>query len=110
MRDRSQDRLYDLLPGHHRARDAAEGRPLQALMRLLTEELNVVEDDLDQLYDNWFIETCEPWAIPYVGALVGARQLRPFGETGGALRAHVANTLSYRQPRAARRFRHRVAA
>ena len=90
MRDRSQDRLYDLLPGHHRARDAAEGRPLQALMRLLTEELNVVEDDLDQLYDNWFIETCEPWAIPYVGALVGARQLRPFGETGGALRAHVA--------------------
>lgn len=97
MPERAPDRLFRLLPGHHRALDVAGGAPLQALMRLLAAELDVVEGDLDQLYDNWFIETCEPWVIPYIGDLVGARRLRPFGEGGGGLRAHVANTLAYRQ-------------
>ncbi len=101
MAERSPDRLYALLPAHLRARDAEEGRPLQALMRLLGAELEVVEGDLDTLYDNWFIETCEPWAIPYVGDLVGVRPLRPFGEHGGGLRGHVANTLAYRQAKGA---------
>ena len=27
--------------------------------------------DLDQLYDNQFIETCAPWVIPYIGELIG---------------------------------------
>lgn len=97
MRDRRPERLYTLLPAHVRARDAEEGRPLEALMRLLAAELEVVEGDIDALYDDWFIETCEDWAVPYIGALVGARPLRPFGEGGGSLRAYVANTLSYRQ-------------
>ena len=97
MRDRRPDRLYTLLPAHIRARDAEEGRPLEALMRLMAAELEVVEGDIDALYDDWFIETCEDWAVPYIGALVGARPLRPFGEGGGSLRAYVANTLSYRQ-------------
>lgn len=101
MPDPSPDRLFRLLPGHHRALDATGGAPLQALMRLLAAELDVVEADLGQLYDNWFIETCEPWAIPYIGDLVDARRLRPFGEDGGALRAHVANTLTYRQAKGA---------
>lgn len=95
MRDAMKDRLYRLLPGHIRAADALEGRPLQALMQILAGELEVVESDLDQLYDNWFIETCEDWVVPYIGDLVGARPLRPFSD--GSLRAYVANTLSYRQ-------------
>ena len=79
MRDHSLERLYRLLPGHIRAIDAAEGRPLQALMQLFARELEIVEGDTDALYDNWFIETCEDWAVPYIGELVGARALRPFG-------------------------------
>jgi hypothetical protein len=97
MAERTGDRLYALLPGHIRARDHEEGRPLQALMRILARELAVVEGDIDALYDNWFIETCEDWAVPYIGDLVGARPLRPFGEGGGSLRAYVANTVAYRQ-------------
>jgi hypothetical protein len=97
MSERSPDRLYLLLPGHLRARDHVEGRPLQALLRIVTRELDVVEDDIQTLYENWFIETCEDWVVPYIGDLVGARPLRPFGEGGGSLRAYVANTLSYRQ-------------
>jgi hypothetical protein len=95
VRDNSIDRLYRLLPEYLRARDADEGRPLQALMQVLGRELETVESDIDDLYDDWFIETCEDWAVQYIGDLVGARALRDFGQ--GALRAYVANTLSYRQ-------------
>ena len=97
MHDRSADRVYLLLPGHLRAHDHDGGRPLQALFRILTRELDVVEADIQTLYDNWFIETCEDWVVSYMGDLVGARRLRPFGEGGGSLRGYVANTLGYRQ-------------
>jgi len=89
--------LIELLPQHLRNRDASEGRALEALMGLLAGELAVVERDLDQLYDNWFIESCEPWVIPYIGALIGARPMRSFGAGEVGLRSYIANTLGYRQ-------------
>ena len=65
------DRLYALLPVVHRMRDADQGWPLKALMRVIAEQVNVVEDDIAQLYENWFIETAQDWAVPYIGDLVG---------------------------------------
>jgi len=65
------DRLYRLLPGIHRIRDAGQGYPLQALLRVIAEQVNVVEDDIAQLYDNWFIETAQDWAVPYLADLLG---------------------------------------
>lgn len=96
MRNRPVD-LLSLVPQQYLVRDAAEGRPLEALLRLLAEEIRVVEGDIDQLYDNWFIETCEPWAIPYIAGLLGARPMRDFGKGEAGLRSFVANTLGYRQ-------------
>ena len=55
-------------------RDAEQGYPLQALLRVIAEQVNVVEDDIAQLYDNWFIETCEDWAVPYIADLIGYRR------------------------------------
>lgn len=89
--------LIELMPQHLRNRDAAEGQALEALMGVLGAELSTVERDIDQLYDNWFIETCEPWVIPYIGALIGARPMRSFGGNEVGLRSYIANTLSYRQ-------------
>lgn len=97
MHDRAAVPLIELLPQHLRNRDAAESRALEALMGLLGEELAKVERDIDQLYDNWFIESCEPWVIPYIGALIGARPMRPFGGNEVGLRSYIANTLGYRQ-------------
>lgn len=97
MRDRPSQPLFDLLPQHHRNRDPEFGRQLEALTALLGEELAVVERDIDQLYDNWFIETCEPWVVPYIAALVGARVLRDIGGGEAGLRSFIANTLGYRQ-------------
>lgn len=91
------DRLFARLPGHIRARDAAAGHPLRALLAVAEEELALLHGDIAQLYDNWFIETCEEWVVPYIGDLLGARRLNPAGGEGFSLRPYVANTLAYRQ-------------
>jgi hypothetical protein len=45
--------------------------PLESLLMLIDEQLAILADDLDQLYDDQFIETCAPWVIPYIGDLIG---------------------------------------
>lgn len=89
------ERLYSLLPSHLRVRDAGQGEPLRALLRVLETEANRVEADIAGLYDDWFIETCDDWVIPYIGDLLGVRPLNPTGP--GSRRAYVANTLAYRR-------------
>src|ERR1044071_7434532 len=67
----SPDRLYELLPAVYRMRDAEQGYPLRALLQVIAEQVNIIEADIAQLYENWFIETCEDWAVPYIGDLIG---------------------------------------
>ena len=108
--DRSPDRLYELLPAFHRTRDIEQGYPLRALLRVINEQVAVVEDDIAQLYDDWFIETCADWAVPYIGDLIGFRPVHEAGEPGdprtveGRLRndflvprREVANTIALRR-------------
>lgn len=88
--------LFDLLPAIHRLRDG-EGGPLQALLAAIARELDLVGDDLDQLLDDMFVETAAPWALPYIGALVGYEPLAmPRGQEGLA-RAEVAQTVALRR-------------
>jgi hypothetical protein len=64
------NRLYNLMPSIYRERDEREGFPLRDLLRIVTEQANIVHSDIQLLWDNFFIETCERWAIPYIGDLV----------------------------------------
>ncbi|MGH9762123.1 MAG: hypothetical protein ACREAC_14955, partial [Blastocatellia bacterium] len=91
------DTLYQLIPAIYRVRDAALGSPLKALLTVIAGQTAVLEEDLSQLYDDQFIETCAPWVVPYIGDLVGASGLR--SATLGTLtpRAEVARTLGYRR-------------
>ena len=66
-----QDRLYDLLPVVYRMRDAEQGWPLRDFLRVLASQADVLEQDIARLYDNWFIETCDDWVVPYLGDLLG---------------------------------------
>ena len=68
--DRKID-LYRLLPGVHRLRDADQQHRLEALLEIINQEVDLVGDHIDQLYENLFVETCQPWAVPYLGRLVG---------------------------------------
>jgi hypothetical protein len=91
------DRLYDLLPAIYRIKDAGQGEPLKALLAVIAKQINLLEDHIGQTYDNWFIETCEEWLVPYLGDLLGVRPLHPVPSAGVSLRAYVANTLAYRR-------------
>ncbi|NTW07456.1 MAG: hypothetical protein HGA29_06395, partial [Syntrophaceae bacterium] len=91
------DQLYELLPAIYRIRDAERGEPLKALLSVMASQINIVEEDIDQLYENWFIETCEEWLVPYIGDLLGVRPLQGTGDEVFSQRAYVANTLSYRR-------------
>ncbi len=90
--------LSALLPAIHRVRDDAEGGPLQALLALAAGQGAVVEADIERLLDNWFIETCEEWVVPYIGDLLEARGLHALPANAAfSQRARVANTLGYRR-------------
>src|SRR5215218_1169990 len=78
----SPDRLYELLPAVYRQRDVEQGRPLQALLRVISEQVDFVEDDISQLYENLFVETCQEWVVPYIGDLIGYRPVHEAGEPG----------------------------
>lgn len=67
-------------------------------MAVLAEQADVVDEDIANLYDNWFIETCDEWVVPYIGNLLGVRNLHPISEKATfSQRARVANTLGYRR-------------
>ena len=98
------DRLYKLVPDIYRMRDADQRYPLQALLRVIAEQVNLVEDDITQLYENWFIETAEDWAVPYIAELIGYRPVLKIGEKDSSAlgrvlvpRREVSNTIRYRR-------------
>jgi hypothetical protein len=91
------DRLFKLLPAHLRARDAAGGDVLRALLGVLSGELDRVQADLDRTYDNWFIETCDEWVVPYIGDLLGVGPQYVFDLRAASLRPLVADTLGFRR-------------
>jgi hypothetical protein len=108
------DTLYKLLPAIYRIRDLEQlsgdtsllgqdqpvdmqrpALPLLALMKVLGEQIAVIEENLAQLYDDQFIETCAEWVIPYIGDLVGYQL--PHDTSSQSLRSEVANTIHYRK-------------
>ena len=74
------DRLYNLLPEVYRRRDTEEGFPLKALLRVIAEQVQIAEEDIARLYENWFIETCQDWVVSYIGDLVGYQTVYTAGE------------------------------
>jgi len=104
------DRLYQLLPAVYQLRDANQGYPLRALLQVISEQVNIVDADIAQLYENWFVETCQDWVVPYIGDLVGYTPLYDVGQPTGVQspraqvrerilipRSEVANTVRFRR-------------
>lgn len=109
-------RLYELLPVLYRIRDAEIGLnilqeesgsaappyseeifgPLKALLSVIANEAEALEENIDQLYDDLFIETCAEWTVDYIGQLIGYRSLK---QIPGYIsqRSEVANTIKYRR-------------
>jgi len=90
------DRLYLRLPAIHRMHDAEQGWPLRALLRVIAEQVNAIEDGIARQYGNWFIETAEDWVVPYIGDLVGyapVAEAGPLPDTPGEANEALARVL-----------------
>jgi hypothetical protein len=71
--------------------------PLESLLMVIDEQLAIMAADLDQLYDDQFIETCAPWVIPYIGDLIGYQQINGINAEVDDPRSEVAETISLRR-------------
>jgi hypothetical protein len=71
--------------------------PLESLLLVIQEQLGVLGADLDQLYDDQFIETCAPWVIPYIGDLIGYQSVKGIAPAIDNRRSDVAETISFRR-------------
>lgn len=100
----SDDRLYNLLPAFDRLRDTEVGGPLRALLGVIGDQVAGLEADIAQLYDDWFIETCQDWLVPYFADLVevalgptaaGTATLNPLD--AASRRGRVANAIRDRR-------------
>jgi hypothetical protein len=91
------DELLSLLPSLYRLRDADTGGVLAELMNVLARELQVLSAELDQFYDDQFIETCADWVAPYIGDLIGYRPMYGVVPAVSSPRADVANTIRNRR-------------
>jgi hypothetical protein len=96
------DYLYGLLPAVYRERDGALGvaggpGPLRELIEIVAGQLALIDAEIDQLYDDAFIETCAAWVVPYIGDLVGYTPLNVNANLSLSPRAEVADTIRYRR-------------
>lgn len=119
MANQTGDKLYNLMPAAYRERDALVGEPLRALLAIIEQQADILDADIRRLWDNFFIELCDPWVIPYIGDLVGTVPLfdesrvkqqdtpralfddltgpRLIPDVGIRSRADVAKTIYYRR-------------
>jgi len=81
---------------------------MEGLFRVLAEQADIVERDIAQLYENWFIETCDEWVAPYIGDLLGV-PIQNAIDTGFSQRSQVANTLAYRRRKGTARMLEQLA-
>jgi len=88
--------LFDRLPEIYRTRDA-EQQPadqLRAFLRAIEGPFGALHENITQLYEDLFIDTCDDWVIPYIADLLGSTHLKGEPRT---LRADVADTIALRR-------------
>lgn len=88
--------LYSLLPALIRQRDQRTDKALEQLLAIIDDQATQIERDLERMYDNWFIETCEDWVVPYIGDLLGY-DLPPGALAPGASSAALERVLAPRR-------------
>jgi hypothetical protein len=89
------EKLWQLVPEVYRNEDAAG--QFRQIVELIAEEAAESRRSIDRLWEDQHIETCDDWAVPYIGALVNARLVS--AEDRRARRVDVGNTIRFRRRR-----------
>ena len=96
--DLAAGRLMALMPAHIRLLDENNGGPLAGLMRALAAGSVEVDAAIGALLDDSFVETAGSSGLAALARLVGAPFLASApGDTAGANRAFIANTVRRRR-------------
>lgn len=95
MTDKPRVPLYDRLPELYRIEDAKiPGQPLAAFLALVEDAFGAVHENIEALYHDLFIDTCDDWVIPYLADLLGTSHLKGDPRT---VRRDVAGTIGWRR-------------
>jgi hypothetical protein len=96
--------LFELLPAIHRIRDAEiaarsglQAGPLEELIAVIDSQVALLEENIEQSYDDLFIETCADWVTPYIGDVIGYQALHGNVPDVASPRAEVAHTIALRR-------------
>src|SRR5215510_8897333 len=88
--------LFTRLPEIYRIKDAEQfpPDPLRDYLALIENAFGSIHENIEQLYHDLFIESCDDWVVPYIGDLLGTSHLKGDPWT---LRADVADTIALRR-------------
>ena len=88
--------LFERLPEIYRIRDAEQVPPgqLRAYLAAVEETFSAIHENIESLYHDLFIDTCDDWIVPYLADLLGTSHLKGDPWT---LRADVADTIALRR-------------
>lgn len=91
------EKLWERVPKVYRQEDGAAERPgvLRALVEIVAAQAARLRRSHDRQWEDRFIDLCDSWAVPYLGALVGTRLVSALDPT--ARRIDVAKTIYYRR-------------
>ena len=92
----SRKNLYERLPEFYRIKDQQQvpAGQLKAFVEIMDEVMAGMRDNVEELYHDFFIETCKSWVIPYIADLLGVSHLSGDPWT---LRADTARTVFHRR-------------
>lgn len=86
--------LYNLLPEFIRRSDADQLYPLRGLLDAAQKQADLVNKDIGRLLESFFVETCDPWVLPYIADLIA---LNLIADDAANNRREVARTIAYRR-------------
>src|SRR5262245_3518480 len=88
--------LFQRLPQIYRIRDAEQDPrgQLEAYLEVVEQAFSAIHENIEALYDDLFIDTCDDWVVPYLADLLGTSHLKGDPRT---IRADVADTIALRR-------------
>ncbi len=91
------EKIWALVPEVYRNADGLGDRPgrLRALVELLAGQAAIARRSADRLWADTRADEADDWAIPYIGALIGARPVNALNRA--AQRANLGRTILYRR-------------
>jgi len=103
------EKIWALVPEVYRNADGLAEHPgrLRALVEILAGQAAISRRSVDRLWSDTHADEADDWAIPYIGALIGARPVNALNRA--AQRANLAHTILYRRRQGTVRLTERLA-